>query len=220
MSAQNQAEIIHKSLPFQLKALADEEGTIEGYGAVFGNVDGVNDILLPGSFAKAIRGNQNVKMLWQHDFTMPIGTWNNLTEDSNGLKVSGKIATKTQLGNDAYQLVKAGAIDSLSIGFIPTEWEIDSKKGIRTIKSVQLYEVSLVTFSANSKAKIVNVKSLPEDIRSFERFLSDAGYSRSEAKRIASTGFNKKDQREVGAITPVLKSLEDKIDMFNSTLRR
>lgn len=211
--------IAYKSINLELKAAENEEGVIEGYGATFGNQDQVGDIIAPGAFTKAIRKNNRgeltVKMLWQHECDEPIGVWNQLQEDEKGLKVKGRIITKTAMGNDAYELVKGGAIDSLSIGFIPLKWDIDAKKNVRVIQEIELYEISLVTFPANTKAKISSVKSLPEDVRSFEKFLCDAGYSRSQAKRYASGAFK---QRDVG-ISHAIKSLDKTIDQFNSTLK-
>lgn len=211
--------MLYKAFPVDFKAI-DEDGTIEGYGATFGNQDFVGDVIEKGAFSKAVRDNKrgaaSIKMLWQHDYKQPIGTFSELKEDDNGLFVKGKIAVKSASGLNAYELIKAGAVDSLSIGFSATQWEVDAKTGIRTLKEIKLYEISPVTFPANPKAKIEAVKSAPQTIRDFESFLCDAGYSRSEAKRIACGGFNK--QRDV-ALVADLKSLNAPLDGLLSNLK-
>ncbi len=218
-TADSKIEILEKSFVFDFKTSATEEGVIEGYGAYFGNQDRVGDIIEKGAFQKSIRrnngGDMAVKMLWQHDYKQPVGIWTDLKEDSKGLYVKGKIITSAPQGLNAYELVKGGAIDGLSIGFTATKWASNDKTGIRSLQEIELYEISLVTFPANTKAKIDSVKSLPGTIREFENFLCDAGYSRSESKRIASHGFDK--QRDV-VILDGFKSLDSALEGLRTTL--
>ncbi|GFY79918.1 uncharacterized protein TNIN_55701 [Trichonephila inaurata madagascariensis] len=58
-------------------------------------------------------------------------------------------------------MLKTGAINGLSIGYIPIEYDVDHKSGARVLKQVELWEVSLVTFPANLAAQVdyeTNVK--------------------------------------------------------------
>jgi hypothetical protein len=178
--------IEHKSFSLELKV---DAGTrrISGYGAVFGNLDSTNDIIIAGAFAKSI-GRRQIKMLYQHDSDDLLGFWDVVREDSKGLYVEGNIAN-TSLGNDVYELAKAGALDSMSIGYSVDLCEYDSG-GTRILKEIDLWEVSLVTFPANEKAVVTGVKSAPKTIREFEDFLREAGnYSREDATTIALRGF-------------------------------
>lgn len=175
--------------------------SFEGYGAVFGNVDAYGDIIEPGAFAAYLSdvesGKQNwPAMLLQHggygmtaeDMT-PIGVWTSLAEDGKGLKVSGKLAD-TPRGQEIHQLMKMQprpAIDGLSIGYIPKEWEPRSKPDDprRRLKRIDLVEISPVTFPANGKARVGSVKSVEElaSLVEFEDYLREAGgFSRNEAK--------------------------------------
>src|SRR3954470_9794072 len=123
-------------------------GTVLGYGSVFNNVDLGKDVVLPGAFAgTAVR---QVRMLWQHDPRQPIGVWDALEEDAKGLRLKGRLALGTRLGAEAYELLKMGALDGLSIGFTmgAKDFEYDAKSDIRRIKRVKLMEVSLVTFES------------------------------------------------------------------------
>lgn len=161
------------------------DGTFKGYGAVFGNVDLGRDIVMKGAFKDSIESKQSVKMLWQHDQRNPIGVYTSLKEDDHGLFVEGKIVLDVQQGKEAHALMKAGALDGLSIGFQPVTWKYDEEKRIRTLESVKLWEISPVTFPMNTEARVTGVKT----VRDFERLLRDAGFSRSEVQTILHKGY-------------------------------
>lgn len=141
------------------------EGVFEGYLSVFGNLDSDRDIIAQGAFTKSLkrRPPSKVKLLWQHDPAQPIGVWESMEEDKRGLKVKGRLLINQGVpkADEAYALLKAGALDAMSIGFaIPAggaEW--DSKKNLRNITEVDLWEGSLVTFPANGKARVTRVKT-------------------------------------------------------------
>ncbi len=189
-------DLQHKDIKLEIKIDA-EARSIEGYGAVFGNVDSWGDIILPGAFAETVK-TRKPKMLYQHNSSKIIGRWDSYTEDTKGLYVRGTFA-KTANAEEAYELAKMGELDGLSIGYSPTEFEYNGK-GIRELKKVDLWEVSLVTFPANPEATVTGVKTTPESITEFEKFLRDAGYSRTAAKTIAARGFKAlSGQRDVEA---------------------
>lgn len=183
----------------KLAPTESKEMTFEGYGAVFGNVDSYGDVIQPGAFAESLASAAKSEvwpaMLLQHggygmgaDDMTPIGIWTSLSEDGVGLKVTGKLAD-TARGREAYALLKMEprpAISGLSIGYIAKEWAQRSKpeEPRRTLKKVDLLEVSLVTFPANGKARISAVKSLEEiaSLADAEAFLREVGgLSKSQA---------------------------------------
>lgn len=173
----------------ELKALdGEEKGVFEGYASTFGNTDSVGDVIEFGAFAESLK-TREPKVLWQHDMKQPIGKLLSIREDQKGLFVKVRLATATDRGREAYELLKADIINTLSIGFMIKDSEFDSKRGVRVIKEAELFEFSLVTIPANEQAKVVGVKSLPENEREFEKFLRDAGYGRSAAKAIVSKGY-------------------------------
>lgn len=133
----------------------DEHGCFEGYASVFNVVDHQKDIILPGSF----NFENNVKMLWQHNCQKPIGSWISLKEDAYGLYVKGQLLMDLALAKEAYTLLKAGIIDGLSIGFVPVKTYYDQAKKARIVSKVDLVEISLVTFAANPKAKVTQIKN-------------------------------------------------------------
>lgn len=179
---------------FEIKeADIKEDGTFEGYGSTFGgDPDSYGDVIAQGAFQKSLqKGGRNgtgIAMLWQHDYTQPVGTWRNIQEDSKGLAVAGKLIRAVRQGQEAYELLKAKAINALSIGFNTVDYEISKDTKIRTLKEIELWEISLVTFPANVHATITGVKALQEakNIRDFERILREAGLSSRQAVYICS----------------------------------
>ncbi|WP_282128785.1 HK97 family phage prohead protease, partial [Roseobacter litoralis] len=94
-----------------------------------------------------------VKMLWQHDPTQPIGTWDEVHEDGKGLWVKGRLLDSVAKGREAMALIEAGAIDGLSIGY-RTRKATKNSKGQRLLTELELWEVSLVTFPMLPSARI------------------------------------------------------------------
>jgi len=185
----------------EIKAESDD-GVFEGYGSVFNNTDLGNDVIKTGAFTKSLaeRGTKGVKLLYQHKSDMPIGVFDEIVEDSHGLRVKGRLALGTTAGRDAYELLKMGALDGLSIGFRvnPKEVSYDKRKGQRVIKEVDLMEISLVTFPMNPKATVRQVKGEEISIREWENGMRDAfNLSRSEAKVAAKAVNQAFTQREV-----------------------
>lgn len=174
-----------KYLAIEIKEVSDT-GVIEGYGSVFGVKDSYGDIVEAGSFTKSLSSGRKVKMLWQHDPSQPIGVWDELREDDKGLYMKGRLALGTTKGREAHELAKMGAMDGLSIGYRTMDSE--DKGGARHLKDIELHEVSFVTFPANTAATVTSVKNIT--IRSVEQDLREAGYSRSQAKAIASKGVS------------------------------
>lgn len=168
---------------------ADEAGVIEGYGSVFDTVDNGGDIVAPGAFASSLRAGRKVKMLLQHDPSDVIGVWDELEEDGKGLRVKGRILTSVRKGAETHELVKAGAMDGLSIGY-RTIKSMD-RNGKRVILQADLWEVSLVTFPMNEMARIDAVKAAEMDRNEIERLLTlRAGLSRSVARKLLASGYD------------------------------
>tara|TARA_R110000824_G_scaffold97450_2_gene232936 strand:- start:3177 stop:4241 length:1065 start_codon:yes stop_codon:yes gene_type:complete len=189
---------------FDCKAGEDEAGQFAGYGSVFGNKDLGNDVVEAGAFSKSLRRRKpkQVKMLWQHKMDEPIGVFDKISEDGEGLAVQGRLALGTQRGREAYELMKMGALDGLSIGYKadPDKQEYDKRSRRRKLREIDLMEISLVTFPMNPKARVSAVKGQDWTIREWERFFRDeASLSRSEAKAGAKALVDTlSEQRDVG----------------------
>lgn len=205
-----------KSLTLDLKAAPDEAGIFEGYASVFGVVDQGYDMVEPGAFAASLATGRKVKMLWQHDMADPIGVWDEVREDDRGLYVKGRLLQDVQKGREAMALLRAGAIDSMSIGYrtLKEDWADNGR--VRLLQQIDLFEISLVTFPMLPDAKVTAVKSITTE-RDFEKFLRDAGFSRSEAKTITAHGFKALSGRRDAASE---EAKTEDLSILLSTLRQ
>lgn len=180
-----------RSFALQIKATGDD-GTVEGYGSVFGVRDNYDDVIAKGAFVQSLKDHKAAgtmpAMLWQHDADKPIGVWTEMVEDEKGLRIKGQLAMETVKGKEAHALLKMGALNGLSIGFMSKEWAYDRDTEVRTLTAIDLWEVSLVTFPANEKARVTNVKSADELLapKDAEKALRDAGFSKSDATAFVS----------------------------------
>ena len=171
-------------------------------------------MVLPGAFTKSLAAHRAKgtapALLLHHDHSRPAGKWLDMAEDDHGLFVRGQLLLNTRDGAEAFELVKAGALTGLSIGYRPVVEQFDRAKGVNELLEIDLWETSLVTFPANEAARVEGVKT----VRQFERFLVDqGGFSRNAARRIASTGFRgaaATDTSEARAIA----ALKNNIQLF------
>lgn len=170
------SELEHKSFEFNVTETKQEDrngvpvGIIKGYASTFGNIDRFNDIIAQGAFKKTIKEHQKLKrqvrMLHQHYRMKLIGGFPSdfLEEDEKGLFVEGHINLDVQAGKELYSLAKQGVLKDMSIGFTTKKSDTDEETGIRTIKEIRLWEISLVDEPANTQAQITDVKTAIEDI--------------------------------------------------------
>ena len=194
-----------KQFAFELKDIG-ADGTFTGYGSVFGNKDQQGDVVQPGAFDRTLKewaGKGKLPpMLWQHQENEPIGGYTSMHTDATGLFVNGKIlldAGPTEVR--AYQHLKAGNVQGLSIGYtmFPNGTEYDKANDAYLLKDINLWELSVVTFPANTEALVETVKSaIDSGPKEFERFLRDAGLSREQAKGLMSRGYEALRQRDAG----------------------
>ena len=140
----------------------EADGTFSGYASLFGETDLNRDVVEPGAFRKSIarRGTAGVRMLFQHDPAAPIGVWETIREDARGLFVRGRLMTEVAKGREVLALMRAGAIDGLSIGFRTVRGRTDAKTGMRRLLEVDLWEISVVTFPMLPAARVSAVKGV------------------------------------------------------------
>lgn len=198
-----------RELQFKFQDVADDNGvaTFEGMASVFGNVDDGRDVVAPGAFKRSLK-ERTPKLLLHHGFGAeggtPVGKWLEVKETDPGLAVKGKLFLETDHVRLAYRAMKEDALDGLSIGYIPEKWTTDATTGIRTLKQVNLEEISIVTWPMNRSARVEAVKSRLADgeeltIRELEEILREAGFSREQAKGIAARGHPGLKQRDAAA---------------------
>jgi hypothetical protein len=187
-------EVKFTSLDFKR---ADTDGTFEGYASLFNREDLGRDIVLPGAFRESLasRGSRGIKLLFQHDANQPIGVWTTLEEDGRGLHAQGRLMTDVAKAREVLALMRAGALDGLSIGFKTVRARRDRATGVRRLEKIDLWEISIVTFPLLPEARITSTKrkpfaGAPPTEREFERWLTrDAGLTRSEARAVLRSGL-------------------------------
>ena len=145
----------------------EEDGKryVEGYFSVFNQpyevFPGWIEEIAPGAFARTLREGKDVKVLWNHNSDIVLGSTQNRTatlrEDDIGLFGSGEINEEDQDAKNGYARVSRGDVRGCSFGFdirgIEESWDDDGTYRTR-ITDVELYEVSPCTFPAYSQTSI------------------------------------------------------------------
>lgn len=139
------------------EASESEKKTVEGYAAVFNSPANIGDwfteVIQPGAFSKAISENGDIRALFNHNWDNVLGRTKSgtlrLTEDERGLKFEVDLPNTT-VANDLVESLQRRDINQCSFGFIPTveEWDYDVDPAQRTIKEVELFEISIVSLPA------------------------------------------------------------------------
>ncbi len=148
-----------KFAPVDLKSV-EADGTFSGYASLFGAIDLGDDLVMPGAFRESLaaRGAQGVKLLFQHDPNEPIGIWLDLHEDARGLFARGRLMPEVTRAREVLSLMRAGALDGLSIGFRTVQGRTDPASGVRRLDKIDLWEISVVTFPMLPEARVSAVK--------------------------------------------------------------
>ena len=196
--------IIYKSAN-TITDIDDSQGIVKGLGSVFGNVDSDGDIMMKGAFTKSIQENSHrIKYLYQHRLDKPVGKMEELFEDSTGLNFVAKLALKTRLGKDVFEMIKAGVLTENSVGFQTIKQNYNKVEKVNRITEVKLYEISAVTVAANPLAFIEEAKE--EDVVK-EQLLQEYVTERFEAlERLVKSNISD----ELGlAIEFEIKSLKE-----------
>lgn len=174
----------------------DDARIVEGYASTFGGLDAYGDTIAPGAYKKSlkeIKAQNGLPMLYEHDGISLIGRWTDLAEDDRGLLVRGELTPGHSVASDVYASLKAGHIDGLSIGFrVPPGGSVERSDGGRTLKHIDLFEVSIVSRPADRAARTLFVKSDFDlmSVRDLERFLvRDAGMPAATAKALIAGGY-------------------------------
>lgn len=152
---------------------------LEGYAAVYGNVDSYKDIIQVGAFDAflATEEAKRVKFCYNHDMAEVIGKVEEIKSDERGLFFRAKLSNTTR-GKDVAILIQDGALTEFSIGY-KTEDYIYKDDGVRLLTKLFLYEFSVVPRAANPKAVLTDSERKEEEIVTD---LSSMDYAQLESK--------------------------------------
>lgn len=156
-----------KTKTFDIKA--DANGAIVGYASTWTREpDSYGDVVAKGAFAECIgrlkEEGRNIPFLWNHDamnLKAFIGTVTDLTEDDHGLKFEA-VFDDTEEAQRARQLAHDGRLCKFSFAYDVLEaGEITLEDGRKAneLRKLNIHEVSLVMYPANSDTSVVSVKS-------------------------------------------------------------
>ncbi len=148
-------------------------GVFVGYASLFGVRDASGDMVMPGAFATSLkrRGPENIRMLFQHDPAEPVGAWLEMIENERGLYVRGRLDQNVQRGRELLSLLETRGLDGLSIGFKTVNATREKITQTRQLNTIDLWEVSLVTFPMLAGARVSDFKlaALAAASRIFQR---------------------------------------------------
>lgn len=208
----------------EVKFAADGEGVFWGYAALFnGAPDAYGDVVAPGAFARTLAEHKAAGtaplMLWQHDLRSPLGVWIDLREDDRGLAVKGQLVLAAAGGREAHALLKAGALDGLSIGFRARGFTRRPGGG-RLLTDLDLVEISLVSLPAGARARVTDVKSAAQAAQPEEKVMdlqenaaADTGAPDIEARLAALEAGS-------GSVDARLASVEDRLGAVKTAAER
>lgn len=155
-----------------------------GYASIFDGVDSYGDTIAPGAYTKTLEDRSRpIRMRWNH-FGPVIGKWSNIQQDDKGLWVEGELTPGHRTAVDVYASMKHGAIDGMSIGYIPVKSSplADNR---RLLQEIELIEISVVEEPADLGARIGSIKSdldACNSLKEIESLLREAGgFSKADA---------------------------------------
>jgi len=191
------SKIETRRTPTSIEVREEGDGMrFSGYAAVFNSASEplpFIERIAPGAFRKSLRARNDIKFLWNHDAGEVLGSTRAgtlmLTEDEKGLRVDG-LLPNTSRGRDVAELLRRGDVDAMSFGFsVPAggdSWSEDGSE--RTLNSVRLFEVSLVSWPAyTATAGTVAVRGLDKIAKRADidaDALADAVYKLEEGETI------------------------------------
>lgn len=164
-----------RSLVAEMRVAVADDGSksISGlipYNSLSVDLGGYKEIIAPSAFADAVSGNADVLALRDHTSTMLLGRTKSRTltlEDTpDGLRYTIKLPN-TSAANDLAESISRGDLDSTSFGFICIDdtWTVTESDVIRTLRQVELLEVSPCSFPAYPDSS-VSLRSAPREVRS------------------------------------------------------
>lgn len=189
-----ETEMQIKSLAAEFEVKASEDGKddvlhVKAYACVFNNVDSYDDIILPTACDNFLKSEEadRMRLCYQHSRYDVIGVITDKGVDSKGMWIEADVLPTT-LGKDVQTLLKAGAINELSIGYRCKDY-VYNENGSRLLKDISVSEVSFVTRAANPLATVTSMKSADIDSESVKK-LSD-----EELQKMADTISNEQYRR-------------------------
>jgi HK97 family phage prohead protease len=215
------------NLPISITSMS-EAGVLTGVAAFDdGQMDRNRRRYVAGAFDKSLaehkRAGTMPAMLLFHDMHRPVGAWETITPKGNALEVRGTIARDTEMGAEAYAMVRSRSIQSLSTGAIHRKIERANEdrrpgeSGGEVITDAELLEVSLVAVPGNRNTRIIRVSEF-DGPSAIEEVFRAAGWSGRRAKTAASAAWRSiqtNEQQGTERLAAILSTASEKLARFN-----
>ena len=180
-------------------------------------------------FAKA---EKPLPMFLNHnDAGMPIGQWDELMFDDDGMSAKGRLYLNTSAGQDAYTVLKespnmfggvsvgAYADEARYVNGMGEEFNMDAmddeQDAYFQITKGGLREISVVMYPNNPEASIQQLEYFDESgkfqIRAFEKALRDAGFVRKDTATVSSIlkkALEQRDAVKALEVAPIQRDVE------------
>jgi uncharacterized protein len=195
---------------FKLHDLDVKSGVFRGYASTF-DLDLQGDVVRPGAFARTLkeRGGSPIPILWSHNTSEPIGAGTEAKEDSHGLAVTGELILSVSRAAEVRDLMRAGIVTGLSIGYSVPAGGAKQGKEVRELVDIDLYEFSACVFPACPSARVTAppkalASMTPAD---WDSHFRAAGFSKRETERLvyAVRGTATVDPAEDAAVADLVK---------------
>lgn len=186
-----------RTLELRIDPPEGDSRTVRGYAAVFDQLSvdmwGMQERIRPGAFRESLKSAaHDILALWSHDPSKPLAARSaktlDLREDDHGLAFEMDLSAGMSWVRDAYEAIRSGVIGKMSIGFsvVDDEWATEGKKTIRSLKNVDLYEVSPVAFPAyeGTEAEARSLKS------AYEKHIAQTGAASGGETRSAAVDLD------------------------------
>jgi len=142
---------------------------IVGYAST-ADTDRVGDVIVPDAWTKGGLDNylKNPILLFNHNYSQPIGRATNIEVDARGLKIEASISKSA---GPTYGLVKDGVLSTFSVGFTTRDVDYNQQTDGYIIRDAELLEVSVVSVPCNQEAGFSVSKSFnnAEDLNNFKK---------------------------------------------------
>lgn len=166
-------QMSHLDLSLRFDAPSDA-GEFSGYAVIWDERNAHNERVQRGAFRRTIAEHQRAGtkplMLWAHDPRDIIGVWDEVREDDKGLFVRGRIILTTTRGREVFDLLKAGAVNGLSLGF-RSRGDKRGADGVRVLTDMYVGEISIVGLPSAGNARITSIRSSGRSTESAAAFI-------------------------------------------------
>lgn len=190
----------------QLLALDEAEGIVTAIVSVTGTEDEVADIIVPGAYRETL-AKRRPKVCWAHSWEHPIGRVLYIEElmpgddrlpsqtkdgspwprEAGALVATMQFNLRSDEGKNAFSAVvfysETGECE-YSIGYqVPAGRSTRDSKGVRHIKMLELYELSVVLFGAHTMTGTISIKEALKEIIERKNHRGHTGTVRRQAAR-------------------------------------